>query len=91
MKIFYEKNMMNYNSNNHSWQEINNTEIVKLLKQLRDDLYSNYQGMIFHFKVKPDETYSRVGKIIIKTNLDKTTLLIKLGERFNGKLNLKWK
>lgn len=91
MKFYYEKSMMKYDIETHSWYEISNTTIVKLLKQLRDDLYSQYQGMKFYFQVKPHKVYSREGKIIIKTNLDKTTLLIKLGELFSNKLSLKWK
>lgn len=91
MKLYYEKVMMKYNSENHSWYEVSNTHIVELLKELRDNLYSEYQGVKFHFKVKPHKVYLREGKIIIKTNLDKTTLLIKLGEILSGKLSLKWR
>lgn len=89
MKIEYEKRMMNYNIQNHSWTEIENTMIVKLLEQLKNDLYSSYQGVKFHFKVKPSN-YSRYGIIKIKTNLDKLTLIIKVGEILADSLELRW-
>lgn len=82
MKIIvkYRKAMQDYDRETHTWNEITNIGIVARLAVMRDDLYSDYIGMVFKYDVKPNKYFDREGSIKIKTNLNKETLLLKLNK-----------
>lgn len=88
LKIKYEKEMQNYNSVTHSWNEIYNIGIVRILDELSNEL--NSKGFKFVCDVKPDKYFDRTGIIKIKTNLSKSAALMVLQNRLGGKLEFKW-
>ena len=90
---------MDFDSTTYRWREVSNTWILDALKTTKQEMertnlknrYCNKKTAIFfEYNVKPDKLFSREGKIILKTNIEKEDVIILLGNIFSGKLKLSW-